>query len=1846
VKTPHEVVQRARDEFLRYYDTAYRVSDRGLMAERSALLRMPGVLFSEPFIELLPDFPLAGEHEGTPRAVHESIAHAGAPSALAELGHDVIFAGAPEPRRLYAHQEEVLAASYARREHVAITSGTGSGKTEAFLLPILARMIREAESWPSPPADAEGSRWWGGSAHRVPQRKPSGHRDAAVRALVMFPMNALVEDQLARLRRYLDGEAARAWLAQHLGGNRIYFGQYTGRTPVSGPKDGKEHKRTELQAYLQRAERTWLATERLLDDPDLKEEIDPDTAYAVPRISAEGSAEMRSRWDMQDAPPDILITNFSMLSIMLGRDEERPIFEKTKDWLERPDSEFTLVLDELHMYRGTPGSEISYLIRRLLRRLGLHRAPEKLRVIAPTASLDSDASDYLRGFFASEQAFTVVTARAIAGERNVDSSRLVAAVASGVVERDPGDQLRAAGALDVIRSIATDYDRELRPDAADPVPRALPLNRLSTAIFGRDSGSIDDLERRLFEAIGEAGGDQIRLRLHLMFSVLPGLWACSDPACSAVTKAPHGNERFARTVARVGKLYARPRLSCICGSRVLELLYCQSCGEVFLGGYGVGGSTANQDHLLSGLADLDGLPDRAITERTAQNYRIYWPTGTGGRSPVTSSHRWSPAEFSYKRAALVPETGMVRATTPSTGYVSFVKTDDPEDLKRIQGIPFFCPGCDDERKAYAGPGPALPSTSPLADRSPIRTMGVGYSRASQVIGGSILRGTPTTSRKMVLFSDSRQDAATSGPDLARNHFSDVLRTELVAALLSTNDFAAARRAAEEGDGSPEAVQAYQALSSERPDIATALIKPPHLRAEADTKLLAEAEWELTAPTVERLVDAVEGRLIARGINPAGVGPSNQARDGRPWHDAYRWTGSRLEPHANPTEDQRNLRQHLRGELKEQVLTNLFSGVGRDIESLGLGFAAPLARHISAPRPSFISTEKFEEAAHSLLRILCLKLRFTETNRDPLKAPPGQASEYLRAVLAALGRDPKDKEELSELREALAIALAVDPEAWLLRLDRVRIAPVRPVVEPKAPWSGERSEEGATWIWACSRCMRIHLHPSAAICTACHGAVGSPRRYEPDDSNFYESDYYRHLAENPELTSFRLGAAELTGQIDAAEGGRRQAIFRGIHVGAGDADEFRRLRSVESINLLSVTTTMEAGVDIGSLNLVGLANVPPQRFNYQQRVGRAGRRKTPLSVAFTICRGTRTHDQHYFQHPELITGDPPTPPFIDLRSHDILQRVAALDVLSTSFMELRHAHPDFDGGHSTHGAFGTCGDWATTTRPWLETWLSRHRAEVHESVDALAVVTGLWHQRDGLVTYLCDGALLERVQTQVVEQEPGHSDLSAAMAQHGLLPMYGMPTRQRLLHAERPADLSTIDETSIDRDAEIAISEFAPGGSRVKDGKRYIAIGLVDYEPGYPKPRPAAELGWRRRIGTCSSCWYTVVDPDDTLIACPECEQPTWISTDSAEPNGYRTAYGWAPDYDGTNAWSARAGMPRMGAGDFALGPTTSNVVARGGKVEILTVNTGLSNELFTFRRSTWGNWHGLLESETVDRLTSFDRSAPPAPAYTDDPPLTLALASRRMTDALLLSPLDTPPGVRLFPGDVNARAGWWSLAFLAREAAWRKLEAAPGEFEAGFRPMQSPRGLIAEVYLTDALLNGAGYANYFLKDEAHLKELLEEMADTEDRLEAHQAPGAGASCDSSCYACLRDYSNSRIHPLLDWRLAVDLSRLVRGVGWDPTARDAFARAAAAELAAEVPGFACEIIGGRPALVGEGRTIFVTHPFEDTSPIGRAEALAYAMAKADRTSELDTISWFTLLRAPGRAVFKMRGIPSG
>src|SRR3546814_13728122 len=136
---------------------------------------------------------------------------------------------------------------------------------------------------------------------------------------------------------------------------------------------------------------------------------------------------------------------------------------------------------------------------------------------------------------------------------------------------------------------------------------------------------------------------------------------------------------------------------------------------------------------------------------------------------------------------------------------------------------------------------------------------------------------------------------------------------------------------------------------------------------------------------------------------------------------------------------------------------------------------------------------------------------------------------------------------------------------------------------------------------------------------------------------------------------------MTGQTDKVLARDRQRLFQNIPVG----DE---VALTDNIDLLSVTTTMEAGVDIGSLLAVMMANMPPMRFNYQQRVGRAGRRGAALSLALTLCRGS-SHDDYYFQRHDRIPADPPPPPYVDTNRPPIIPPLPAKKLPRRRFSEI-------------------------------------------------------------------------------------------------------------------------------------------------------------------------------------------------------------------------------------------------------------------------------------------------------------------------------------------------------------------------------------------------------------------------------------------------------------------------------------------------------------------------------------------------------------------------------------------------
>src|SRR3989338_4346711 len=223
-----------RENFILYIKTAFGTRFPTLEAERANLLQQKRVLNQEPWIEPLPKYQSSEKTIAT-------LSGSDLPGMNAqqiEIFRTLVKCGLFGEHQLHLHQAKMLGKALEGKNCV-VTAGTGSGKTESFLFPLFAQLAKEIPSWSAPgQAPPHLNDWWSNidwqnqcksgrvlqRSYRVSQREHET-RPAAVRALIIYPMNALVEDQLTRLRKALDSDAARQWFQSNARGNRIYMGR-------------------------------------------------------------------------------------------------------------------------------------------------------------------------------------------------------------------------------------------------------------------------------------------------------------------------------------------------------------------------------------------------------------------------------------------------------------------------------------------------------------------------------------------------------------------------------------------------------------------------------------------------------------------------------------------------------------------------------------------------------------------------------------------------------------------------------------------------------------------------------------------------------------------------------------------------------------------------------------------------------------------------------------------------------------------------------------------------------------------------------------------------------------------------------------------------------------------------------------------------------------------------------------------------------------------------------------------------------------------------------------------------------------------------------------------------------------------------------------------------------------------------------------------------------------------------------------------------------------------------------------------------------------------------------------
>lgn len=375
---------------------------------------------------------------------------------------------------------------------------------------------------------------------------------------------------------------------------------------------------------------------------------------------------------------------------------------------------------------------------------------------------------------------------------------------------------------------------------------------------------------------------------------------------------------------------------------------------------------------------------------------------------------------------------------------------------------------------------------------------------------------------------------------------------------------------------------------------------------------------------------------------------------------------------------------------------------------------------------------------------------------------------------------------------------------------------------------------------------------------------------------------------------------------------------------------------------------------------------------------------------------------------------------------------------------------------------------------------------------------------------------------------------------------------RSLFQRKPRSVDDIDESKLaDRPLDQAVSAFGPGSEIVKDGTVHAAIGFAEWVPGPVSPISRDPLGQPSYVAKCRQCQaIRKVDKTDVLATtCLACEHQTEVFP-LYQPKGFRTDYGHGEDFDdeleqGQAASSPQIGTPLDKGAPIQVGRTRLRPLSQE-DVFVVNDNYGL---LYEMRR--------LQDQSVVVLDPTIYREPPQIPPNAGIPiDEKASIGAISKTDVLTIELKLDDLSDKLSPLGVISLSERYMLAGLAaltsfahhlRVVAAHQLDIDPQELEVGIQPVAAPgiNAYTGRIFLADSLENGAGYAPYIGTKEFFGK-LLERLVAYGD--ERFNKDWHVTKCDTSCPDCLRSYENRRVHALLDWRLALDVSELAAGKG--------------------------------------------------------------------------------------------------
>lgn len=1790
--TPRRLVTRLREQLMRYLESSRPMIDAHLLSERRYILRHEKdgkLLAQEPFIETTPRY----------KTSEKSYLHL---DSVPEDTTIFLDALSKQPKEynstemvlypsMYTHQASALEQYLGKGKDLIVATGTGSGKTECFLVPMLGHLYQEAK-------------------HRQASFQKRG-----IRAMVLYPLNALVNDQLARMRQLLGDENVAKTFRESSGTNRHpVFGMYTGRTTYPGKKNNtRDDERVApiLEYYLNLNPKLKqvLMEKGKYPAKDLeafyakdKEEFKLDNSgrpvldkkcwenrlFTGPNDRELFTRQEMVRYDGKGDAPDVLITNYFMLEYMLMRPFERPLFQQTKAWLEESkENEFLLILDEAHMYRGSQGAEVAFLLRRLRARLGLTDQPERFRVICTSASLGKgeEAELMMKNFAADLVGKKPSDFESISGEREIPSGQkqgdanLLEILSTIDVEKllDKGFSLEDTAEQqeqlsiwkDKLQSLFTYYSElsllngansfetvlsalySLLKDKplinkllAETAGNAKSLSVLADTLF--TEGSVEEKELATQNLLSLANIARPELdspgliptRVHIFFRGLEGLYACINPTCSG--KVSHKEQP-----TTLGKLFSEPRLKCdSCQSRVFELSTCRGCGHAYINAY-----TLLSKYSVDKELENPPIPKMKflfghMVENATEVQLLVCPPEYGVMS--TDAHL-TPEEIKYQQNQeyLCEElhvdafTGCIEQNqTEHTRrlwaykmYPEGLTVSQQQKSKRIRVAKFEkCAMCNPSGSRRSSRFAKFATAGELAFTSLIETQ-----FSEQPPQHEPTFNTPNGGRKVLIFSDGRQKAAKLAPALEYTHNRDLFRQLIVRAFYGYS-------------------QRYPNKQLRVTDLDVEILYwcvllNVHLDMEENErwmKLYFQVKHEY-------------GQLVSNNKNTANDG-------------LYKYI-CELKKYDRDVFNSSIFAKLLFQNLTERYFSLSALGIGSVIVH---DFDFRRLRYEDVEHRFNLPEADFKILLQQWLNILMERRAFLPDGIGPTDTVGENVFDKPDGIVLKIQSDVlplKFQEYLFKLFGSGAKVQAFEDfvKNWIgnpsqtfahvSNRDFIKEIPFK-IYDRSAP------------KYLCTGCGRLHLERLIDTCPAC-----ASDKLTEVDKDYLESRfgyYYQQLAylEDTEyLEPFGIVTAEHSAHLKATEQDEAfsraeeyELRFQDILLDRTEAN-FNPL--VSPIDILSCTTTMEVGIDIGSLCGVALRNIPPQVANYQQRAGRAGRRGTSLASVLTYAQGG-SHDRHFFNHPHDIISGPVLDPIVYVENQQILVRHIHAYYIQRFFHEVV-TKGTLKVTHLLFNALGDIGSFLDDKQAYsfeqFKLWLEHNRKKLHEEVlhwasdfsysrkvELKEVTQSVATSIETLVTQLEEHLPIEKYQDYrsglLSEEDEAkfsivlEKKLLDMFMEKAILPRYAFPMDVVNFHVVkdviRQKGKSKIRlDYAPDRDLQIALSEYAPGNHLTIDKRKYTSAALFDL---YSEPKDMQGMQYIE----CPTCHFVATHIEEVPSSCPSCGEIDIQHHVMKRPIGFAAdRHKKAPIDIGIGTvkfgYSTKA---RLVVKEKSIEDWDQSFIA--GKVqikaetkrELIVVNKGLKESGFVMCEGC-----GRVEPQVgraFEESVLFKRGQPTThrhPIFDKncdtlvDPNKDFFLGYEFPTDLLLIR-LQFSPKVSLDFAKRGSSSNAIQSALLTlvealSQATTRVLQIDQNEIAGNYTTVVDSKSNEAYLFLYDILSGGAGYT-IGIKDT--FQEILQKAKDI-----LHDC-----SCDVSCYDCLRHYGNQMSHHLLHRQLALDL----------------------------------------------------------------------------------------------------------